>query len=71
MLSGNDLRPKGRLKHGNPVGDPSAYPRCGAKTRNGKKCRAPAMRNPQRGQYTRCRMHGGASTGPRTSTQTR
>nr|WP_084112971.1 HGGxSTG domain-containing protein [Belnapia moabensis] len=35
-------------------------PRCGAKTRSGQPCRAPAMSN------GRCRMHGGASTGPRT-----
>ena len=32
-------------------------PRCGAKTRSGEPCRAPAMTN------GRCRMHGGASTG--------
>jgi ribosomal protein L32 len=36
-------------------------PRCGARTRSGAKCRAPAMSN------GRCRMHGGKSTGPRTS----
>ena len=33
-------------------------PRCGAKTRSGKLCKAPAMKN------GRCRMHGGMSTGP-------
>lgn len=33
---------------------------CGAKTRAGHPCRGQAMRN------GRCRMHGGASTGPRT-----
>ena len=33
-------------------------PRCGAKTRSGRSCRSPAMRN------SRCRMHGGSSTGP-------
>ena len=33
---------------------------CGAKTRAGGSCQAPAMRN------GRCRIHGGASTGPRT-----
>jgi hypothetical protein len=48
------------LKNGNPPGDPNSAPRCGAKTRRGKACRSPAMRN------GRCRMHGGASTGPRT-----
>lgn len=32
--------------------------RCGAKTRKGTPCQAPAMKN------GRCRMHGGKSTGP-------
>lgn len=32
-------------------------PRCGARTRSGTSCRAPAMQN------GRCRMHGGTSTG--------
>ena len=36
-------------------------PRCGARTRSGVKCKAPAMSN------GRCRMHGGKSTGPRTT----
>lgn len=35
-------------------------PQCGAKTRKGTPCKAPAMKN------GRCRMHGGKSTGPRT-----
>lgn len=48
------------LKNGNPQGNPMNAPRCGAKTRKGKSCRAPAMAN------GRCRMHGGKSTGPRT-----
>ncbi len=51
---------RGWLKNGNPPGDPSKAPRCGAKTRRGTPCQAPAMPN------GRCRMHGGASTGPRT-----
>src|ERR1700682_4780424 len=43
-------------------------PRCGAKTRVGGTCRAPALWHagdpaPRNG---RCRMHGGLSTGPRT-----
>ena len=38
-----------------------ASPRCGARTRTGKPCRAPAM------ACGKCRMHGGASTGPRTA----
>lgn len=52
--------PRGRLKNGNPPGDLSTVARCGAKTRRGTPCRAPAMAN------GRCRMHGGCSTGPRT-----
>ena len=51
---------RGWLKNGNPTGDPGIAPRCGAKTRKGTPCKGPAMRN------GRCRMHGGASTGPRT-----
>src|SRR5208337_2211446 len=35
--------------------------RCGARTRSGFACRAPAMAN------GRCRVHGGTSTGPRTA----
>jgi ribosomal protein L32 len=37
-----------------------ASPRCGARTRAHTRCKGPAMPN------GRCRMHGGASTGPRT-----
>ena len=33
-----------------------ASPRCGAKTRNGKPCRAPVVAG-----KNRCRMHGGAA----------
>jgi len=36
-------------------------PRCGAKTRAGGSCKAPAVRG-----KSRCRMHGGLSTGPKT-----
>lgn len=44
----------------------SRPPRCGAKAKStGLPCRAPAMKNKQ-GRYTRCRFHGGDSTGPRT-----
>jgi len=35
--------------------------RCGAKTRTGSKCRRPAYK-----LNSRCPLHGGASTGPRT-----
>src|SRR5579864_2815028 len=52
---------RGWLKHGNTPGDPNSAPRCGAKTRRSTACQAPAMAN------GRCRMHGGASTGPRTA----
>ena len=48
----------GTLRNGNPRGNPNAAPRCGAKTRAGCPCKAPAMQN------GRCRMHGGAATGP-------
>jgi len=54
-----------KLRNGNLPGDPSKSPRCGAKTRSGAPCRAPAMKS-KFGGYSRCRMHGGASTGPRT-----
>src|SRR5262245_59208905 len=49
--------------YGYPSGSPAKAPRCGAKTRRGSPCQAPAMRN-AKGRYTRCRLHGGASTGP-------
>lgn len=51
------------LRNGNPSGDPSTAPRCGARTRraDGRPCQAPAVRGKRR-----CRMHGGLSTGPRT-----
>jgi hypothetical protein len=52
--------PRGWLKNGNPPGDLSVVRRCGARTGRQTACKAPAMRN------GRCRMHGGASTGPRT-----
>jgi hypothetical protein len=51
---------RGWLKNGNPPGDLSKAAKCGAKTRRGTPCVAPAMPN------GRCRMHGGPSTGPRT-----
>lgn len=51
---------RGWLKNGNPPGNPSLAPRCGAKTRSKGCCAAPAMKN------GRCRMHGGSSTGPKT-----
>lgn len=52
---------RGWLKHGGTPGNWDNAPRCGAKTRAGTPCRSAAMKN------GRCRMHGGASTGPRTA----
>jgi hypothetical protein len=50
-----------RLRHGVTGGDPTTAPRCGARSRRtGLPCRQGAMANGRR------RMHGGASTGPRT-----
>jgi len=54
-------RVHGPLRNGNPRGNPNLAPRCGAKTRLGCPCKSPAMAN------GRCRMHGGASTGPKTA----
>jgi hypothetical protein len=53
-------RRRGWLKNGNPPGDLTTAPRCGAKTRRGTSCQCPAMKN------GRCRLHGGLSTGART-----
>ena len=50
----------GCLKNDNHPGDFAKAPRCGARTKRGIPCRAPAMKN------GRCRLHGGKSTGPRT-----
>jgi hypothetical protein len=47
-------------RRGNP--NLSLAPRCGARTRSGCPCGAPAIRG-----KLRCRMHGGRSTGPRTA----
>jgi hypothetical protein len=52
---------RGQLKNGNRSGDLQSAARCGAKTRRGMICQAPAMEN------GRCRLHGGKSTGPRTA----
>jgi glucans biosynthesis protein len=43
------------MSHARNTGPMQASPRCGAQTRNGETCRAPALRG-----KTRCRMHGGA-----------
>ena len=52
---------RGLLKNGNPSGNLSSAPRCGARARKGTPCQCPAMRN------GRCRLHGGLSTGPTTA----
>ena len=58
----------GKRRRGDPVTPKSERPRCGAKTRAGGRCMAPAVWNrgndePRNG---RCQMRGGLSTGPRT-----
>ncbi len=53
---------RGWLRHGNPPGDVSTAPRCGARTRRGTLCQCPAMRNRRR-----CWLHGGKSMGPKTA----
>lgn len=64
MIIKNKVKPhekrRGWLKNNNPPGDFMKAPRCGAKTRRGTSCKAPAMKN------GRCRLHGGKSTGPKT-----
>ena len=46
----------------------SERPRCGARTRAGGRCKAPAVWDHQDdvARNGRCRLHGGLSTGPRT-----
>jgi hypothetical protein len=51
----------GKLRNDNPSGDFSKAARCGAKNRRGTSCQCPAMPN------GRCRLHGGLSTGAKTS----
>jgi len=64
MKRKNEAKPhakrRGELKNNNPPGDFMRAQRCGAKTRKGTQCQAPAMKN------GRCRLHGGKSTGPKT-----
>jgi hypothetical protein len=57
---------RGVLRHGNPAGDPSTAPRCGASTRNGGACRAPAMQNPKTGRLHALSNARRGATGPRT-----
>ncbi len=47
----------------------SEWPRCGARTRSGRRCKARPVRHPRwpdMPRNGRCRLHGGLSTGPRT-----
>lgn len=60
-MTDNPMR-RGRLRNGNPGGDPNKAPRCGARTRAGTACQQAVMQG-----KLRCRMHGGSSTGPRTA----
>ena len=51
------------LRNGVRQGNPNKAPRCNAKAKStGKQCQAPAMRG-----KTKCRLHGGKSTGARTT----
>ena len=54
----NPISKRGLLKNGNPPGNPNSAPRCGAQTRKGTPCMAPAVRGKRR-----CRMHGGKNPG--------
>jgi len=56
-----DLRTLGLNDDGKPL-SPSARARCGAKTRKGSSCTLPVTPG-----KCRCRFHGGASTGPKTT----
>ena len=55
---------KGRFQKGNIFRFGPDWPgqRCGAKTRRGTACQKPPLAS-----KTRCRLHGGLSTGPRTA----
>ena len=57
-LEQHAAQPAQKLRNGNRRGDPANAARCGAMTRKGTACQAPAIRGKQR-----CRMHGGTSPG--------
>jgi len=60
--NGPHAKRAGKLRNGNPSGDPSKAPRCGANAKRTQlPCRSPAMPN------GKCRLHGGASSGPKTT----
>ncbi len=56
-------------KSGDPVTPKSVRLKCGAKTRAGGRCKAPAAwdRRKDVPRNGRCRLHGGLSTGPKTA----
>ena len=57
---GRALSPKARNNPMNPgLAAAELAPRCGATNRRGEPCQSPAIRG-----KTRCRLHGGRSTGP-------
>ena len=63
------LRARGQLAERAPKVRRRDRPRCGAKTRRGTACRCHAIwdsRN-NRPRNGRCKMHGGLSSGPKTS----
>ena len=53
---------RGWLRHGNPPGDFTTAPRCGARTRAGTSCKAPAMQ--WRTSDRLCRLHDAARSDP-------
>ncbi|MEX5579145.1 HGGxSTG domain-containing protein [Pseudophaeobacter sp. A-200-2] len=56
-----DLQALGLCDDGTPL-PTAARPRCGAKNRKGSHCKLPVEPGKRR-----CRLHGGASTGPKTA----
>lgn len=60
-------RPEHEPKAWDDYGQKKEVPKCGAKTRKGHACRNKAAINPHTGkQGSKCKFHGGHSTGPRT-----
>ena len=56
-----EFRNRGQLRNGNPGGDFTRAPRCGARNRQGKPCMRPTLR-----KKDRCALHGGKSLGAAT-----
>src|SRR5947209_700216 len=59
----------GRLKYSSLTSPRARRPQCTAKTREGRQCRARAVWDEEhnRPRNSKCRVHGGLSTGPRTA----